>query len=548
MTILTARHACRQLVRRSLLFALCLCACTDIGLGVPGTGTPLPPGGLPPAQTLEGGGQIQISAAGFAKVLSIAPAIVADEFSQGVCVGQQSLGATDACYTTQGACTPGCFFDVDLDPGGFQALVANAQTLRVNIAASSTASVPIDHLILGGCTLSLSVGTISGSADVGLSIDPATGVLAAEIETINDFNLGDVDFSGCGFVPDLATIVTQVLDSLAGQLIIDALTPALNTVLSSLLPAPLELAAVVDLPALLLTGPAASNGSAVETRIVPGGYVQLANGGLSLGVVTGFNSDADPQTRAVDLVSEPHPCVASLTAPDLSLPPFAVPATSRGTFALPPAGAFLGVPMPASDLLVGVSRSALDLAGHHMVASGGMCLTLDADRAAFVRRDVLDDLLGVPLAAADAELRFVVRPQQAIHFTVGTGTDVSPHLTAAFNDLQIDVDTVSAGAPTPALSLSADVDLGLQLGTRHDAAPPGAPRSHALGAHRRQSGRCGARRPLCRRERRGPRCARRDHRRRRVQHPRSRRGNRSGLGVRRVQPRQRIRVARRHPE
>lgn len=126
MTIITARAARLQLVRRSLLLALCLCACSDVGLGVPGTGTPLPAGGLPPAQTLEGGAQIRLSAAGLVKVLSIAPAIVADEFSQGVCVGQQSLGGANICYTTQGACSPGCFFAVNLKPAGFQASVTNA--------------------------------------------------------------------------------------------------------------------------------------------------------------------------------------------------------------------------------------------------------------------------------------------------------------------------------------------------------------------------------------------------------------------------------------
>ena len=472
MTILTARHACRQLVRRSLLLALCLCACSDIGLGVPGTGTPLPPGGLPPTQTLEGGAQIRLSQAGFQKITSVLPMVVADEFSQGVCVGQQSLGGADICYTTQGACSPGCFIDVNLKPGGFQATVTNAQTLGLSIAASSSSSVPIDDPIFGACTLSLSVGTMSVDADIGLSIDPTTGVFAAGINQINDVNLSDVTYSGCAAVSNLATIVTQFLDSLAANWKIDGVSPALNAVITSLLPAPQELAALVDLPALALTGFSASTGSAVETRIVPGGYVQLRSSGLSLGVVTGFNSDADPLTRSAALVSESHPCVAALTAPDLSAPPLALPTTSRGTFALPPAGMFLGIPEPADDLLVGVSRSALDLAGHHMVASGGMCLTLDAARAAFVRRDVLDDLLGVPLAAADAELRFVVRPQQAIRFTVGTGTDPSPHLSAAFDGLQIDVDTVSAGTPTPALTLTADVAIGSQLGTRRDAGLP----------------------------------------------------------------------------
>jgi len=61
---------------------------------------------------------------------------------------------------------------------------------------------------------------------------------------------------------------------------------------------------------------------------------------------------------------------------------------------------------------------------------------------------------------------------KAFASTVGTGTELSPHLSAAFTGLQIDVDTVSAGNATPALTLTADVAVGSQLGTRRDAGLP----------------------------------------------------------------------------
>jgi len=76
--------------------------------------------------------------------------------------------------------------------------------------------------------------------------------------------------------------MTDLVDSLLGNLILDAITPAVNSVIGSFVPAQTELAALVDLPALALTGLAASNGSTVETRVVPGGYAQLNNGGMSL--------------------------------------------------------------------------------------------------------------------------------------------------------------------------------------------------------------------------------------------------------------------------
>ncbi len=535
MAIITARPVRLQIVRCSLLFALCLCACTDVGLGVPGTGTPLPPGGLPPAQTLEGGAQIQLSASGWAEVSRHRP-------------GDRRRRVQPRCMRWP-AIPRGCGRLLS-QPGRVHSrllLRCQSQDERLSGVGDERPDPPPEHRRVEQCIGSDQRPDLwrvhavpQRRHDVrrlrtsGCRSIRQRASLPQKLNQINTVNLSDVTFSGCAAVSNLATIVTQVLDSLAANWITDGVTPALNAAISTLLPAPLELAAVVDLPALLLTGPAASNGSAVETRIVPGGYVRLQplNFGLSLGVVTGFNSDADPQTRSVDLVSEPDACVAGLTAPDLSLPPFAFSTTTRGSFALLPAGTFVGAPpIPANDLLVGVSRSALDLAGHHMVASGGMCLTLDAARAAFVRRDMLDDLLGVPLAAADAELRFVVRPQQGIRFTVGTGTDPSPHLSAAFDGLQIDVDTVSAGTATPALTLTRR--RRSRVAARHAprCGTSGTSRIHALGAHRRQPGGRGARLPLCRRERRGSRRARRDHRRRRVQHPRSRRGNRSGFGA-----------------
>ena len=463
-------------MRRSFVLILCLCSCSDIGLGVPGAGTPLPAGGLPPSQTLEGGAQIQLSAAGMSKVHANVLATLDAGVSQGFCVGHQSILGSDFCYTNQGSCSPGCFFAVEVPPTGIQTSVVSSNTVNVQLTASASGSVPIEVQLFPGappgrCTATITFD-LSIDADVGLSIDPATGSLVAAVDQLNGFGPSNVQYSNCSIIPDLGSTFADFLDAVAQQFLLDSFLPAVNAAIEEHLPSPRELTASIDLPALALTGAAASNGSAVETRIVPGGYVQLANGGLSLGVVTGFNSDAEPATRAPGLASEPDPCVAGLLAPDLALPPFSLPTTARGSFLLSPADAFLGMPMPTNDILIGVSRSALDLAGHHLVASGGLCLTLGLDRAAVLRRDVLDDLLGVPLADADAELRLVVRPQQAIHFSVGAGTAESPHLGVALDGLEIDVDTMAAGIPTPALTLGADVALGLQLATRHDAGQP----------------------------------------------------------------------------
>lgn len=461
----------------SLLLALSLgSACTDIGLGVPGTGTPLPAGGLPADQTLEGGAQIRLSQAGLAKLESALPGLLNDAIGGAVCVPEGSVSgsvfSTDYCHTNQGGCTRGCSVAIGLAP---QVVVSwlGQQTVRVHAPlAAISASVPVRGdvvFIPFSCNVSLDIASASFDADVALSIDPATGVLGAHVASLS-LDLAPPAFSGCSVIGDIAPALGEIAGAFHDTLLVNVITPALDGAIAAFLPAPQELAALIDLPALALTGPPSSTGSAVETRVAPGGYAQLQNDGLSLGVVTGFNSDAEPATRGTGQASEPHPCVPALLAPDLSQPPFSLAASSRGTFVLPPAGTFLGAPEPPDDLVIGVSRSALDLAGHHIVASGGMCLDLEADRAPFVRRDVLDDLLGVPLGGGDEALHLVVKPQSGIRFEIGSGTALSPQLTAVLDGLRIDVDAVPAA--TPLLRLVADVRLGLQLGTRHDAGVP----------------------------------------------------------------------------
>lgn len=452
------------------LFALCFCACTDAGLGVLDTGTPLPAGGLPPGQTLEGGAQVRLSPAGLAKIKDVAVAALHEGIEGPMCVGQMSVLAADVCYTNQGACTPGCSLDVGV-AAPIAIAVTDANTLNVKVTASAAASIRIAPPLFSACTLSLGIDRLYLDADIGFSIDPVTGAFSAALDTINETDLSQVNYSGCAVIANLGSIIPDVLDSILGTWIVDSVVPTLNAVVADRLDSRGELAGLVDLPAFALTGLAASNGSLVEVRSTPGGYVQLSGGGMSLGVITGFNSDSDPQTRSALLASEPATCVPDLVAPDLAAPPASLATTSRGTFSLPPAGAFAGMPDAADDLVVGISRSALDLAGHHLIASGGLCLDVDDARVAFLRRDALDDLLGVPLSVSDTPLRLVVRPHRALRFDIGTGTTESPHLRASLDEVQIDVEPTAAPG-SPLLRITTDVGLGMLLHTRHE---PGVP-------------------------------------------------------------------------
>lgn len=448
--------------RSALLFAFLLCACDGLGPIV----EPLPNGGLPATQTLEGGAQIQISPAGFEKIESTIPGGLGAALDAGFCVPQQSLQASDVCYTNQGACMPGC--NVAVTTNSVDLSVTNANTLNVRIETTAATSVRIDPPIFSACTMTLSIANLDADVDIGLGIDPVTGLLSVQVLAINDVDASGVNFSGCSTISFLGSIVTDLMNSLLGAWIVDSLRPAIETQIAARLPAALESAGMLDLAGLALVGPDASDASLAEARVAPGGYVNLNNAGLALGAVLGFNADAEPATRAPALVSEPAACVAGLAAPTLGGSPTFLPMTSRGSFFLPPANSFAGSPMPVADVQLGLSNTALDLAGHHLVASGGLCLDVEAERVAFLRRDALDDLFGIPLAAANTDLRLRVRPQSGVRFEIGTGLAEDPHLTAIFDDLEIDVDAVSDVETTPALTLAADVEVDLQLETRTD--------------------------------------------------------------------------------
>ncbi len=421
-------------------------------------------------QTLEGGAQLYLSQPGFAKVLAVGQQSLATSLEQSVCVARQTVSLTDVCYTNQGQCTPGCAFTVT--PTSIQFSVANPQTINVRVTATVSGSVPIDDAIAGSCTMVLTIGSLVTDADVGITIDPTTGAFSAALDRINSAQVTNVNWSGCGMIGNLASLVTSLNDAFLASWVVDFFTPALNATITTIVPDPRELAAMVNLPALVVTGPAASTGALVETRLLPGGYSQLTNGGLALGMITGFNADADPATRTAGLVSEAAPCAAGLTPPDFAAPAYALTPTARGTFPLAPAGPFVGAPAPASDFVLGVSKTALDLAGYHMVAAGGLCLTMDAGRLAVIGRDMLDDLLGVPLDTEAAELRLVVRPQDGMRFAIPVASAGAPTLIVALLGLRIDLEAKPATTFIPVLSLTADVELGLLFGTRRDAGLP----------------------------------------------------------------------------
>src|SRR5689334_9733864 len=94
-------------------------ACSGGGLGCGCTSQPLPAGGLPADQTVEGGAQVRITPAGMTKVNQLVQSAILGQLGSGTCVPSGSIGGwaagADYCYENQGTCTPGCDVNVNVD-------------------------------------------------------------------------------------------------------------------------------------------------------------------------------------------------------------------------------------------------------------------------------------------------------------------------------------------------------------------------------------------------------------------------------------------------
>ena len=451
--------------RINVLLMICflaMSACGGLGSGCGCSQQPLPAGGLPKDQTVEGGGQIRVTRAGFQKLTSVVPAIINDSLGGGMCIDRTSILGADVCYENNGGCNPGCRVNINVTQTALT--VTNQNTLNVRVAANINTSVRIDPPIFSACTMTVTANNLSADLDIGFAIDPATGELRIVLNRINDYNLSGVNFSGCSVISFLANLVTDLLDSFLGDFIVGLLTPTINDLIQGFLPDPLGIEGMIDIGELL-GGVSPGTEGFMEARMVPGGYVQLGGGGMSLGLITGLNADQDPTTRTAALDSEPAYCVPPFTAPNFAAPPASLPASSRGTFSLLPAGAFVGNPEPADDLAIGLSETTLDLAGHHLVASGGLCLGVGTSLVEQLKLGTIGLL--VPsigeLGTGDEPLLLVTRPQQAIDFSIGDGTEASPAITLHIKNFEVDFYGFIYERYTRAFTMALDLDVGVNL-------------------------------------------------------------------------------------
>jgi hypothetical protein len=440
----------------SVAFLLLIAGCGDLGGGCGGCGlTALPEGGLPRDQTVEGGGQIRLTAQGFDRIASVVPSLLDSLLGEGVCIDRGSILGTGYCVDTLPACgRPACqaklsLAALDIEPVG-------SGTLRLHVNADVDAPIRIDPLIGSNCTLTASA-TYNPSngqrgfgfdAEVTFTIKPDTGELDFSVSRVHSLDLADVDIASdgsfaCGGLEILGDLARIIIDSFLGDWIIDAfLRPTITNLVKGFLPDPLGIANRLDLGALL-GGAIPGIEASLEARFVPGGYVQTSNGGLSLGLITGINADRDIATRTADLDSEPALCVPPFQAPALGAAPASLPTTARGTFSLLPAEEFLGGQFePPTDLAIGISETTLDLGGHHAVTSGALCAAIGTDLVDLLNVGTLGIL--VPslndLVSPEGKepVLLALRPQNPMDLSVGEGTAASPAIKIHVEDMEAD--------------------------------------------------------------------------------------------------------------
>ncbi len=447
-------------------------ACSDTS----GCNTAPLPGPLPADQTLEGGAQIRVTQQGFQKLTSVVPGLLNSAISGGLCVPSGSTVGAGYCYENDSQCKPGCRVDLQLNQTTFSA--TNAQTLTVAIKLDLDTTIPIDPpswcFDCSNCYIDAFTSTtsasddVTGFADIAISTDPATGELDVHLADLRNVNLDGVTLNGRGgsFCDATAWFADFFKDYFADQ-IADFVRPKLDDMIRGFLPDPLGLEGVIDIGALL-AGISPGSKAGIEARIVPGGFTQVDSGaqGLSLGVITGINSDENPATRDPATDSEPALCVPPILPPDFAAAGLA--ATARGTFSVPNTTDSAGWPDPTgSDLSLGVSEASLDLIGHHAVTSGAMCLGIGTSLVAQLNVGTFGIL--VPSVAQHANddgndpLLILTRPQRAIDFTIGDNTAMSPALTLHLKDFELDAYPFLYERYTRAFTMSATLDLGVNV-------------------------------------------------------------------------------------
>lgn len=512
----------RRTIRQWALSVLVVFSCS-VGCDAAGCDLlePLPEGNeVPRNQTIEGGLQTRVTPGGFQKISAMIPGMVEELLGNGITVIQESHNSWGGTLASLDfwMCPGGCNVFVAIPPGGIAVTADSARnrllidlTLQLQFTLNFRAKVEIFGVDIVDRTCGVQISSWQEPLHITLGIEPyirdSDGELRLRLVQISGLSLAGINFSivNCGFVGDFLNTfmdyINQVfawLDVILGNAITEFIVnqwilPLMQDWVDSLLPDPLGLEGQFDVGSLLAGFSPGAEGI-LEMRMTPGGYVNLLGNGMSLGVITGVNSDYDPTTRlstmdqySVRQHSEGHPKMPPMATVDLATLNGGLPQHStRQSFTMAAANELNGTndagnliyKNPASplfgqtaDLGLGASESFLDLLGFHLLNSGALCLevgTSEVDMLTVGLFSIMVNSLGdlVDPEVGDAPMRLVIRPQTPLEFTIGNPLDENnptPLLDLYLQDFQVDVYAFAEGRYVRAFTMALDMHIGLNL-------------------------------------------------------------------------------------
>jgi hypothetical protein len=498
------------------------------------------PANLPANQTLENGMQLRVTDQGFQTIKVIMQDVVVGEFGQIATLPSFYVGSGDATNPGWGIhlCAQGCpitttdlVLDLSLEDSGD--VSNNIDECRRILGGSNCDEIWADistdihfafelDVIAGGMSLthdcSLNVGFTNDNFEATMALGLHTRPQDGEMRIMIDY-LTDLDLSGLGielenclpsFVEDLLNALilsnigqyVEMVQQFVGNAVVDwvanyVIIPLLEPTIDKLFPDPMGVEGVLNLGTFMTDAGFLGVKSDMELKIIPGGYVDAVNGGLTIGMITGFNSDADTNTRGesvneydVMAHSENAKCIPPIKSFDLRLysetvthVPHACDESVCSTqdreksYTRPILTKFNGSGDQAfkfadgnqADVAIALTVEMLNQIGFHMVNSGALCLTVGTEQSELLNVGTFAVLIPslselIDPRVGDARLQMVIRPQNAIRFTVGDGGDSgSALIDMAFDDFQIDIYPFVNGRYARALTLALDMHMQMDL-------------------------------------------------------------------------------------
>lgn len=491
-----------------------------------------PPATIPPSQVIENGLQVRITEPGFETIKTILPQFVEGEFGHLAFIPEFWVGSSDRQYGIA-FCSMGCGVDIsrvdlDFDVKDVTQNSNNIDQCREGIFADSACDeiwvdleaniylgFDIDVFFMGNnitnqCQVAIGFynQAFEGTIALGLRTRPSDGQMRMDINSITDIDLGGLGISLENCIPILEDFLNalilenigqyiEMVQAFVGNAIVEFIAnevviPLLQPTIDKLFPDPMGLEGQINVGAIMADTGFMGVDSMLELKMVSGGFVDIKNRGITAGVITGFNSDADVTTRAE---SKNEFNVAEHTQGARCVPPIAT--FDAAQYGLPLvtgvsgasadrlktytrriiqefSGSFdqaylkFGDNTPA-DVGIALTTDFLNLLGFHLVNSGALCLTVGTEQSPLLKVGAFSVLIPslaelIDPTVGDAPLQLVIRPQTALEFTIGQGSGTeTPLIDVLMRDFQIDVYPFVNGRYARALTLALDMHLEIDL-------------------------------------------------------------------------------------